>query len=192
MYVNRRAYSMCAIFTALIALGAFIRVPVPVVPFTLQFLFTNLAGLLLGCRKGALAVEAYILLGLAGIPVFTGGGGLAYILQPTFGYIIGFALGTALAGYIVEQVERPSLRHYLLAGAADLVIVYTLGLVWFYGITRYVAGAPLSIDTLLLYGFVLAVPGDILLCLGGALLAVRLQRTGLFQSMRPRKEVVTG
>ena len=49
---------LCAIFTALIAIGAFIRIPVPVVPFTLQFLFTTLAGVLLGSRLGATRLSA--------------------------------------------------------------------------------------------------------------------------------------
>ncbi|MDE5939584.1 MAG: biotin transporter BioY, partial [Lachnospiraceae bacterium] len=53
---------LCGVFTTLIAVGAFIKVPVPVVPFTLQFLFTMLAGLLLGGRKGAMSVGVYILL----------------------------------------------------------------------------------------------------------------------------------
>ena len=51
---------LCAMFVALIAVGAFIKIPVPVVPFTLQFLFTMLAGLLLGPVNGALAVVVYI------------------------------------------------------------------------------------------------------------------------------------
>ena len=55
---------LCAMFVALIAVGAFIKIPVPVVPFTLQFLFTMLAGLLLGPVNGALAVVVYIVLGL--------------------------------------------------------------------------------------------------------------------------------
>ena len=53
---------LCAMFVALIAVGAFIKIPVPVVPFTLQFLFTMLAGLLLGPVNGALAVVVYIVL----------------------------------------------------------------------------------------------------------------------------------
>ena len=52
-----------------------------------------LAGLLLGSRLGALSVSLYTVLGLAGVPVFTGGGGLWYIFQPTFGYILGFIIG---------------------------------------------------------------------------------------------------
>ena len=55
----------CGLFTALIAAGAFIKIPVPVVPFTLQYLFTMLAGLFLGSRKGMISVVAYMLLGLA-------------------------------------------------------------------------------------------------------------------------------
>lgn len=70
---------LCGVFTTLITAGAFIKVPVPVLPFTLQFLFTMLAGLLLGGRKGALSVFVYILLGLVGLPVFAEGGGFWYI-----------------------------------------------------------------------------------------------------------------
>ena len=88
-----RSMVYCALFTALIAVGAFIRVPVPVVPFTLQYLFTMLAGLLLGSRRGAVSVAVYVLLGLAGLPIFTEGGGLGYIFKPSFGYLVGFCVG---------------------------------------------------------------------------------------------------
>lgn len=65
----------CSLFTALIAVGAFIKIPIPVVPFTLQFLFTTLAGLLLGSKMGAVSVIAYMVLGLVGLPIFSEGGG---------------------------------------------------------------------------------------------------------------------
>ena len=84
----------CGLFTALIAVGAFIKIPIPVVPFTLQYLFTMLAGLLLGSRLGTVSVLSYMLLGLAGLPIFSEGGGLWYVFKPSFGYIIGFAVGT--------------------------------------------------------------------------------------------------
>jgi biotin transport system substrate-specific component len=57
---------LCALFTALIIVGAFIRIPIPVLPVTLQLTFTLLAGILLGGRLGALSVLAYIILGLVG------------------------------------------------------------------------------------------------------------------------------
>ena len=99
----------CSLFTALIAAGAFIKIPVPVVPFTLQYLFTMLAGLLLGYKRGTVSVVAYMLLGLAGLPIFSEGGGIWYIFKPSFGYIIGFCIGTFVTGYIAEQ-DRKSTR----------------------------------------------------------------------------------
>lgn len=65
---------LCAMFVALIAAGAFIKIPVPVVPFTLQYLFTMLAGLLLGAKRGFISVCIYIFLGLVGLPIFAQGG----------------------------------------------------------------------------------------------------------------------
>ena len=77
----------CGLFTALIAVGAFIKIPIPVVPFTLQYLFTMLAGLLLGSRLGTVSVLSYMLLGLAGLPIFSEGGGLWYVFKPSFGLL---------------------------------------------------------------------------------------------------------
>ena len=101
---------LCALFAALIAVGAFIKIPVPFVPFTLQLLFTTLAGIVLGPKYGALSVGVYILIGLCGVPIFTQGGGPAYVLQPTFGYLIGFLIGTFVTGLIVHKVPRPSIQ----------------------------------------------------------------------------------
>ena len=68
---------LCALFIALITVGTFVRIPVGTDVYTLQFLFTLLAGLMLGARLGTIAVGAYILLGLIGVPVFASGGGQA-------------------------------------------------------------------------------------------------------------------
>lgn len=108
---DTRDLVLFALFTALIAIGAFIRIPVPFCPFTLQLLFTTLAGLLLGSRRGAASVAVYVFLGLIGLPVFTSGGGPSYIFQPTFGYLLGFIGGAGLTGYIAHQVPVPSLRR---------------------------------------------------------------------------------
>src|SRR5574344_750761 len=83
-----REMILCALFMALTAVGAFIKIPLGGQIFTLQFLFTLLAGLLLGGRLGAKAVGVYTLLGLIGVPVFAEGGGPGYVFQPTFGYLI--------------------------------------------------------------------------------------------------------
>ena len=77
---NTRYAAYTGLFTTLIILGAFIKIPVPVIPFTLQFLFVSLAGLLLGAKYGGLSVFIYAALGLAGLPVFTAGGGITCLL----------------------------------------------------------------------------------------------------------------
>ncbi len=165
---------LCALFAALIAVGAFLRIPVPVVPFTLQCLFTNLAGLLLGKRYGPIAVGVYIVLGLIGLPVFTGGGGIGYVLQPTFGYILGFAGGAWLGGLIVEKSKTRGFKTMLLAGLANLAVVYAAGVVYYYCIANFYLQSPIGIAALLWSGVVLCLPGDLTLCVLAALLSKRL------------------
>jgi hypothetical protein len=94
---------LAALFTALIAAGTWIRIPLPPVPVTMQTFFVILAGLLLGWRGGLLSAGLYMALGLAGVPIFTGGGGIQSVLTPTFGYIVGFLPGAALAGRIIHE-----------------------------------------------------------------------------------------
>lgn len=161
-------------FVALISVGAFIKIPVPVVPFTLQFLFTMLAGLLLGGNRGALAVCIYIALGLVGLPVFAQGGGVGYIFQPSFGYIIGFAVGAYVTGTIAGRSNRPGYKLLLVANFAGLGIVYLFGMVYYYLISNFYLNTPIEIWPLFLYCFLLAVPGDIALCVVGAVLGKRL------------------
>ena len=165
---------LCAIFTALIAIGAFIRIPVPVVPFTLQFLFTTLAGVLLGSRLGATSVILYIVLGLLGVPVFAEGGGPGYILKPSFGYLPGFAIGAYISGYFAESTGRSSFKKLLLGNALNLAVVYLCGMVYCYVISNYYLGTPIAIWPLVLYCFLLAVPGDAVLCVVAAILGSRL------------------
>lgn len=165
---------LCSLFAALIAAGAFIRIPVPVVPFTLQFLFTCLAGSLLGSRRGTISVLVYLILGLVGLPIFAEGGGIWYVLKPTFGYLIGFAAGTFVTGRMIEGAEDLSFSRVLTACFAGLGLVYLLGMIWCYVISNFVLGVPLGVWPLFLYCFILAVPGDICLCILTAVLTKRL------------------
>ena len=123
---------MCSLFVALMVVGAFIKIPVPVVPFTLQLLFTMMAGLLLGGKLGAVSVGVYILMGLLGLPIFAEGGGFAYVLKPSFGYIIGFAVASYVTGMIANRVPDPSYKRLLAANFIGLGIVYLFGMVYYY------------------------------------------------------------
>ncbi len=167
--------TMMALFTALIAIGAFIKIPVPVVPFTLQLFFTTAAGLFFGSRFGAGAVGLYILLGLLGLPIFAEGGGFWYILKPSFGYLPGFLLGSYVCGRLTEKSSAPTMGQLFAAVFANLFLVYGAGLLYYYLICNFVLGTPVAAGTLFLYGFCLAVPGDIVLCILAASMAKRLR-----------------
>lgn len=162
--LNTKNIIVCALFVALTAIGAFIRIPVPVCPFTLQLLFTTLAGLLLGSRLGGLCVAAYVCIGLTGVPVFTEGGGPAYVFQPTFGYLIGFAVGAYLAGAMTEQVKHLTIGRLLAASFINLLVVYVFGMAYVYIINNFYLHTPIGIWPVFLYCFLLAVPGDMVLC----------------------------
>ncbi len=171
---DTRSMVLCALFAALSAAGAYIRIPFGVVPLTMQFFFTNLAGLLLGKRNGLISVGLYIFIGLIGIPVFTQGGGPAYILKPTFGYLAGMALGAYTAGYIIEK-SRKSYVNLILAGLAGMVAMYAIGVTYFGLISKFYIGQAISINTLLVSCCLVFVPGDVLSAVLGAVLAKRLR-----------------
>lgn len=170
---------MCGLFTALIAAGAFIKIPVPVVPFTLQFLFTTLAGLIMGGRLGAVSVGIYAVLGLIGLPVFAEGGGIWYVLKPSFGYILGFIAASFVTGKMAEYYMRDNktltVKKLLAANFTGLAIVYLVGITYYYFICNFVINAPIGFAPLMMYCFVLAVPGDIILCFLAAFLTKRMK-----------------
>lgn len=154
---------LCGIFSALIAVGAFLRVPVPLVPFTLQLFFVTLAGFVLGPRLGALSVAVYVALGLLGVPVFTEGGGLSYVFKPTFGYLLAFILAAWVTGKIAHTVKNPSYGRLALAAAAGMAVSYAIGVAYLYGITNFVLGVTNSLWSVFLAGCLLVLPGNAVL-----------------------------
>lgn len=169
-----KSIALCALFAALSAVGAFIKIPLGPVPVTMQFLFTNLAGLMLGARRGLISVLLYIFIGLVGIPVFTGGGGPAYVLMPTFGYLLGMALGAWLSGYAAQRSGR-SFSGLVLGGVLGMLATYILGVIYYYLISRFYLGEEKSLRFLLVSCCLVFLPGDGLSLLAGALLARRLR-----------------
>ena len=172
--MSARQITMTALFVALVAVGAFIKIPIPYLPFTLQLLFTTLAGLILGSRLGGMSVVMYLILGLAGVPIFTEGGGLMYVVKPTFGYLLGFAIGAFVAGRMVETSVTLTFKRLLAASFVNLAIVYGVGMLYLYEIKDLYLGKPIGLDVLFIYCFALPVIPDIFLCILAAIIARRL------------------
>ena len=155
----------CAVFAALMVAGAYITIPFPLVPLTFQTVISVLAGLLLGARKGAISMAVYCAAGLIGIPVFAAGGGVFYVLKPSFGYILGFILSAAVAGLIAGKSGLPFWR-YVVAGIAAFLADYAVGIPYCLGVEN-LAG-------LLVTGYLLYMPKDFVLCTLAGMLAKRV------------------
>ncbi len=172
--LSTKELALCAIFVALVAVGAFIKIPFGIVPFTLQFLFANLAGLLLGKRLGATSVAVYVLMGLIGLPVFTSGGGIGYVFSPTFGYLLGFIVGAYLAGYFSEVLPFKPVVSNFIAGLINLIVVYTFGVVYLYFILQF-KGKPAPFMSLIVPYALVFVPSDATFALIGATIAAAVK-----------------
>lgn len=169
-----RSMLLCGLFAALTAIGAFITIPIPPVPFSMQIFFAILSGLILGANQGAASVGVYILLGLIGLPVFTKGGGLSYIFQPTFGYLIGFVAGAWLAGYIVKKRGDYSIKTMLLAAFAGAGVDFVIGIPYFYLIMNLYLQNEMGIGAVVYSTFLLFLPADVILMIFAAIFASKV------------------
>jgi len=130
---NLRMTVYCALFTALIIIGAYISIPIPIspVPITLADFFVMVAGLFLGLKYGLLSVLLYLGLGLFGMPVFSSGSsGFAVFLGPTGGFLLGYLLLVVPIGYLRSKVEKSSLLKDLIGILLGNVLLYAVGITW--------------------------------------------------------------
>jgi biotin transport system substrate-specific component len=144
-------------FSLIIAVSAQISIPLPFtpVPVTLQTFAVVLTGALLGSRRGAAAVVAYLAEGLAGLPVFSlGGAGLGHLLGPTGGYLLGFVAAAWITGFLVERRLAARLPGALFVVVTGHLVPYVTGVAWL--------GAAVGLPRALVLGFVPFLIGDTL------------------------------
>lgn len=150
------------LMAALTAVGAFIRIPFPYVPVTLQVPCVCLAGAWLGPRYGALSQVVYLLAGLLGFPVFAHGGGPQYLLKPSFGYLAAFPLAAWSVGKIGRGAH--STPRAIIATISGLVVVYLVGTAGLYLNLRFLTKQDISFAAVVRLGL-LPLPKDLLLTL---------------------------
>jgi len=131
-----------AVFVCLMAIGANITVWFPMlavpiggaaVPLSLQTFFATIAGLMLGKRIGAISMITYILVGMAGVPVFAQmKAGPMQLISPTGGFIISFIFVAFFAGLVAERSNKPSVPMYGLASIVGLMFNYGIGVTYMY------------------------------------------------------------
>ena len=129
---NLRMTVYVALFTALIIIGGYISIPLPIgpVPIVLADFFTMVTGVFLGYRWGLTSVALYLCLGILGLPVFAGGkAGLAVLFGPTGGFLFGYLFLVAVVGFIVHK-GKPSLFKTAMALVAGNLLLYGVGVTW--------------------------------------------------------------
>jgi len=168
--VKRRAlaYDISLVLGAslLMALLAQIRfiLPFSPVPITGQTLGVLLIGTVLGSKRGAIAMGAYLLQGISGLPVFAGGAfGLAYMFGPTGGYLLGFIPAAFVCGLLAEKGMDRHIVTTLLAMVIGTGIIFACGFSW---LSAFVG--PAQALVLGVYPFILG--GALKIGIAGALL----------------------
>lgn len=157
MKIIAKDLTLVALFSALIAVGAFIKIPFLLVPITLQTLFIVLSALVLERKLAVLSVIVYIMIGLVGFPIFANGGGINYIFSPTFGYLVSFIFAT----YFIASFKE---KNIYISTAIGMLIIYALGMIYFVFI-QYVLNGKVYLISYLFYNlFLVFLPGDILSC----------------------------
>ena len=129
--------TLSALFCTLICVGSFIRIPMPnMMPMTLQIFFVLLTALVLPLKASTLALVTYMTIGLVGLPIFSGGGGLGYVLIPNFGFIIGFVIATVIMSIVAEKLKNRKLWQYIIISLLGIVVIYIIGILYFAFITN--------------------------------------------------------
>lgn len=159
-----------SLFGAATAAAAYVSIPVPPVPITLQTLVLFVGAALLGARLGALSQFVYLLLGIMGLPVFAGGkAGLGVLLLPTGGYLVGFVVAAFVVGFMVNARENPGFSWHVFSMVLGTLMVYTLG------ILHLSLVAQIGLRKAIAVGALPFLIGDGLKILAAATLSVRLK-----------------
>lgn len=188
--MNTRRIVYIAIFVALICVGGMLSVPIPFtqIEISLSTLFVIMSGLVLGRRDGALAVLIYIVMGLLGLPVFTQGGGVGYVFNPSFGYLIGFVPATFLAGLLCERLNKKTTGKVFAAALIGMIPIYLCGITYQVLLLHYyignawaaaLAGVPAVLFLAAKDGVLLGVLSSVYPALYRALRSVRREKKSL-------------
>jgi biotin transport system substrate-specific component len=172
-----RAAVLALMGSALLTISAKVQVPFYPVPMTMQTLVVLLIGMAFGARLGVATVVLYLAEGAAGLPVFAGtpekGIGLAYMIGPTGGYLLGFVLAAGIAGWIVER--RRDAAGLALAVLAGSIAIYASGVLWLASFVGFGKALELGLVPFL-WGDLLKAGLAFALALGGAAMVRRRLR----------------
>ena len=130
MKLSTRRVAQLAVMVALLVIGAYVSIPLRPVPITFQSAFVVLTSLLFG-STAYIAVLAYLLLGLVGLPIFSGGAsGLVALSGPTGGFLAGFLIASIVVGALADHWHWGSWWRDLALAEGSLILIYVPGILW--------------------------------------------------------------
>ncbi|MDW5299842.1 MAG: biotin transporter BioY [Sedimentibacter sp.] len=175
MKLSIRDITHIGIFTALTAIGAFISLPIGPVPITLQSFFILMSGIILGSKKAMLSQIVYLLLGLAGLPIFAGfSGGVQTIVKPSFGFLIGYIIAAYFVGKFLENKSKTT-KNLSIAVVMGTLIIYAIGLPYMYYVLNLLLSSNFNIIKILKIGMLVFIPGDTLKAIIAVFIGRKLQ-----------------
>lgn len=161
-----------ALMVAMNCVSAYIIIPLPfsLSPLALQTMIVNLTGYVLNAKQAFMTMLVYLLVGLAGVPVFTGGSaGPGKLFGPTGGYIIGFLVTAVFLAYF--RGEKYSFKRYALLGC-----VIGIPLIYVFGVVQLKLITGMGWDKAIMTGALPFIPLDIVKCLAAAVIAGPINR----------------
>ncbi len=126
---------LSALFTAIFCILGPLSIPIGPIPISLTGFVLYMSLYIIGCKKTVIAYMIYLLLGIIGLPVFSGyEGGLGKLIGPTGGYLAGFIFAALLSGYIIDRFYK-SIVISVLGMLLGLAVLYAFGTAWFLAIS---------------------------------------------------------
>lgn len=164
------------LFIALTSAGALISLPLFPVPITLQVPMVILCGYVLGARNGFLTQVGYLLIGIAGLPVFAGGqSGPGTIFSPTFGYLISFPITALIIGFLSTYISNKKYFATLSMFIAGLIPIYLLGTSYLWLFMNYFLKKEMTFSKTVAVGIIPFIAWDIIKVILSATIANRIE-----------------
>lgn len=175
--MKTRQLTQIALMLALLIICSQLTIPLGPVPITLQTFAILMIGLVLPPKYAGLTTLIYLVIGLFGLPVFSGGtGGFGSFISPSFGFVIGFIPASFIISYLKQRLKPETNSKLMGTTLIGTVILYIIGLSYMYIIFRNVLDIETGFTHVLQLGLIPFIPGDIFKALLAIFVYKRLKR----------------
>ena len=165
-----------SLFTAVICILSLVRIPVLPVPVSLTFFAVNTIILISDLRISFISLLLYLVLGLIGLPVFSQGGGIGYVFNMSFGYLLGFLIAPLISGFFTKKINLNEFKKNMMLSGINILTVYFFGVLYAYFLSYIYLGITMDIKYLITYYVLIFIPSDIFFAYLSVKISGRLKR----------------